>query len=135
MSSAEKRKRLQVKVSANDGVWKPEGVHLLSVTSIDELLAYATRKLDLEWAARKVYRKDGRGVTTDGELYHGMEVVVSCGEEFKASNPRKKGKSGGGGNGGKAPSKAETAAGKEKGLKGDRDKPQRKGSKPLVPRV
>ena len=81
--TSQRKTRVQVQVYGNDGLWNK--VELLSVTSVDELLTYATRKLKMPWAARKVFlKRDGTRVKSDNELHHGMEVVISSGEEFKS---------------------------------------------------
>ena len=91
--TSDKKPRLQVKVFANDGVWV-NGPHLLSVTRLEELLTYATKKLELTWAARAAYTKpEGKRIRRDDELKHGMEVVVSSGEEFRPFNIQAKAKS------------------------------------------
>lgn len=55
----------------------------LSVKTMDELLTYATKKLNLAWAARRVFELDGREVHGDDDLRHGMDVVVTAGEDFR----------------------------------------------------
>jgi len=90
--TSDKKARLQVQVYSNDGVWA-NGPHLLSVTRLDELLTYATKKLELTWAGRVVYTKpEGKRIRAEDELYHGIEVVVSSGEEFRPFNIQAKAK-------------------------------------------
>ena len=84
-----RRTPFKVVCHRNDGAEGGVG-HVVTVSSFDELLTYSTKKLKLNWAARKVYRMNGHLLRKSNELQHGLEVVISCGDPFK---PRQKQKS------------------------------------------
>merc|ERR1712146_53885 len=57
---------------------------IIVATSLANVLNEATQKLALHSAARKLYTIGGSEIKNYSELRSGMEVVVSCGEPFKA---------------------------------------------------
>jgi len=70
----------------NDGgnaFGRGDGAVPCRVFSFDQLLQTATEKLNLPWPARRVFTIDGLEVLALEDIQHGMELIVSRGEEFK----------------------------------------------------
>ena len=74
--------RPRVVLFPNDGGRIEEGVCVL-VHGLGELLDLATDKLQMRWAARKLFNTDGGELKEFVQILPGMHIIASMGEPFK----------------------------------------------------